>query len=218
MPCCRPGIADSDAAVHGFCEVAAVVVEGEAAHLRQGQRLRSAQVGVERTRGDEHARVEEVGGVEQLLESFERPDRIRRVHDRQQFAAGPPVAVLTREGAAVTGDETRSIRHQLAENGTVTLERDVEAHVDAAVAEVAVRHSGDAVAVEQLLEFAQVGTQTLRRNGRILEARPCLLARGGATGEADPVFADAPDGTRLAALREQARRQRVGVAHDRIGA
>ena len=70
-----------------------------------------------------------------------------RIHQRQQLAARPTVAVLARHRAAVRRDELRRVQQERAEHaGAVgSIEREVDPDVHAAVAEVPVRHAGHAV-------------------------------------------------------------------------
>ncbi len=111
----RTALAHPDAAVHGSGEIAVVVAEGEplAAPQRGGER--PAQVGVQRSRTHHDARVEHVGRVEEVLDRTEQRDHLRRVHRREQLAAGPAVAVLAGQRAAVRDDQRRGLLQEGAE-------------------------------------------------------------------------------------------------------
>ncbi len=89
--------------MHGRGEVSAVVRQGQgpAAPARNpagracgtGQ-LSGANVGSYRAGLHQYPRVEQAGRVEDVLDLTEQLDRRRGVHDRQQLAASPAVAVL----------------------------------------------------------------------------------------------------------------------------
>ena len=201
----RPALADADAAVQRGRQVAGVVREREAVTVGQ-QRAgpRAAQVGVQRARADEHAGVEQVARVEEVLERAEQVDRLRRVHDREQLGAGATVAVLPGQRAAVRRDERRGVGHERAQRGAGALQRDVEAQVDAPVAEVPVREPVHPVRRHERLELAQVRAQPLGRHRRVLEPGPRLLARRRPPAEAGAVLADPPHRGGLRTGREEA--------------
>ena len=190
---------DPRAAVDGAGQVAPVlgVAEPQPPGDRPGHG--AAQVGVERPRAHQHPRVEQVARVEDGLDGGHGPDRVRRVHQRQQLGPGPPVAVLPRHRPAVGGDQ----RGRLLDERPVDrlpagpVEGEVDAHVQAAVAEMAVGDAVEAVAGQQGLELAQVGAEALGRDGRVLPAGPGRRPGRAAAAEPGPVLADAPDGGRL---------------------
>ena len=72
----------------------AVVAVAEGEPLAQRPGLDHPQVGVHRPRVDEHPGVEQVVRVEERLDPAEEGQRRAGVHERQQRAAGPAVAVL----------------------------------------------------------------------------------------------------------------------------
>ena len=153
-------LADSRAAVHGVLEGAGVVGQLE----RRTHRTHGGgqpQVGVERRRVDEDPGVEQVAGVEDPLGLLHQGDRLRRVHPRQQLRAGPPVAVLARHRAAVRRHQRRCLLDEVPESPSPTgiLELEVDAHVHAAVTEVAVGDTVERALLEQRVEVAQVGTE-----------------------------------------------------------
>ena len=100
--------------MHGVGERAAVVGEPQRRRDRQPRPGR-AQVGVERRRVDEYARVEQVVGVADRLDRAEQPQRLRVVHQRQQLRARPPVAVLAGQRAAVVAQLRRARGQEVAE-------------------------------------------------------------------------------------------------------
>ena len=182
---------DARAAVQGLAHVAVVVLERQAdagAALRGGP----AQVAVEGRGVDEHAGVERAVRVEQGLDVLEDLDRLGAVHQGQELGARAAVAVLAAERAAVLGDQCRRVVHERAQGRAVLLQRDVEAHVDAAIAEVAERLARDAVRGHEDVEVAQVRAEVRGRNGRVLPAGPALLVVGAAARDSRAVGADGP--------------------------
>ena len=188
----RQALADAGAPVHGLRQRPGVVGESQrrpGAPLRQ----RQAQVGVERCGIDQDSRVEQVVGVEHPLGLLHQGDRLRGVHPRQQLRARPPVAVLPRHRAAVRRDEVCCLLDEAAVPATPrpVVELEVDPHVHAAVAEVAVGNPVETALREQRVEVAQVVAQPLRGDGGVLP--PGLrLAGQGAGGEAGAVLADPP--------------------------
>ena len=73
-------------------------------------------------------------------------------------------------------------------------ELEVDAHVQAAVAEVAVDDPVAVVAGHEVLEVAQVVPEVLRRHGGVLPARPRLGPGGSAGGEPGALLPDPPEG------------------------
>ena len=132
------------------------------------------QVGVERRRVDQVAGVEQVARVADRLDRREEPERLLVVHQRQQLGAGPAVAVLAGQRAAVVAQLERAGGEEVAEDlrraDLARLEGEVDPHVHAAVAEVAVGHAVEVVLLEQLVEVAQPGAQPVRRDRGVLPA------------------------------------------------
>ena len=164
------------------------------------------QVGVQRRRVDQVAGVEQVARVADRLDRGEQPDRLRVVHQREQLGARPAVAVLTGERAAVVAQLERAGGEEVAEDlrraDLARLEREVDPHVHAAVAEVAVGHAVEAVPLQQLVEVAQPGAQPVRRDRGVL---PAGVRRGlqAAGGQAGAVLADPPERGRLGGVGHQ---------------
>src|SRR5690606_9468460 len=213
-------LADADAPVHRGGEVAAVVREREAAgHHRERAGVRAAQVLRDTAGAHDHTRVEPVLGVEEALDLLHQTDRLGRVDVGQQLAACAAVAVLARERAAVAGDQRGGVVHEVPEHRAAArpVERQVDPHVDAAVAEVPVGQAGDAVAVEQRVEVAQVGTEPLGRHGGVLPAGPRLRPGRRAPGQAGAVGPDLPDPAGLGTGGQDADRAGAGVGRERLG-
>ena len=105
-----------------------------------------------------------------------------RVHPRQQLGAGPAVAVLARHRPAVRRDQVGGLLDELAEPPAAAgvLELEVDAHVHAAVAEVAVGHAVERVLLQQGVEVAQVGAQLRRAAPRRPPSPPAQA--GSASG------------------------------------
>ena len=80
------------------------------------------------------------------------------------------------------------------------VEREVDADVHAAVAEVAVRDAVEAVLGEEHVLLAQVGAEAIGRDRRVLPAGE-RLARQRASREAGTLLADAPQHGLLARSR-----------------
>ena len=147
---------------------------GAAARCVTAARAGRAQVGVERRRVDQDAGVEQVVGVADRLDRAEERDRLLVVHQRQQLGAGPAVAVLAGERAAVAraAASAPAVRNSRKPGGRRRpgSNGEVDPHVHAAVAEVAVGHAVEAVLAQQVVEVAQPGAEVLGRDGGVLPA------------------------------------------------
>ncbi len=135
---------DADAAEGGGGEGAVVFGEGEVGFGLPGVVVGAeAEVFVELVGVDELAGVHAVGGVEDALEVAEGFHQLFAEHLGEERAAGLAVAVFAGEGAAVGEGDVGGAVHELAEveDAGGSFEVEVEAHVDAALAEVAV-HGG----------------------------------------------------------------------------
>nr|BFE73797.1 hypothetical protein GCM10020092_070980 [Actinoplanes digitatis] len=171
-------LADAGAAVHGLAEVAVVVRVRHREPLER-EAPGGPDVGVDRVRLDKDARVEQVAGVERVLDPREQGDGVRGVHVWQQLRAGPAVAVLAGERAAELADELGRVGEELAQHRRPAgpVERVVEPHVHAPVAEVAERRGRHAVGGDEVVEAREVGAEPLRRHGGVLPAGPGGLVR-----------------------------------------
>ena len=125
--------------------------------------------------------------------------------------------MLAGQRAAVARDQAGGVLHErpvprappvgLAAGG----EGEVDAHVQAAVAEVPVRHPLQPVAVEQLLEPAHVRAELLHRDGGVLPAGVRRPPVGRAVGQPGAVLADAPDGRGVRRVGDHHRVDGAGV-------
>ena len=214
-------LAHPDAAVHCGGEVAGVVREREPVPCRDRSRCRSAQVRVQRPRSHHDARVEHVGRVQQILEGREQVDRRGRVHQRQQLAACPAVAVLAGHRPAVRRDQPARVereRPQAPSCRGLVRERDVQPQVHAPITEVPVCQTVHPAGGHQGLELAQVGPEPLGRHGRVLEPGPRGIARGSPAREPSAIRSDPPHRGGLGPRREDARGASPGVGHQSRGA
>ena len=145
---------------------------------RTGRRSASSGAGSTRLPG-----LSRLSGSQIALTAAKSAQRLRVVHQRQQLGAGPAVAVLARQRAAVVAQLERARGEEVAEHLArapcrARLEREVDAHVHAAVAEVAVGHAVEAVLAQQLVEVAQPGAEPLGRDGGVLPAGVGRRRRG----------------------------------------
>ncbi len=191
--------ADADAAVHRRAEVAPVLGVGEPSGDRRHGR-RQSQVGIGGARSDEHPGVEHAVRVEGGLERGERVEHLRRVHPWQQLGARPTVAVLPGHRPTEAGDEVGRVLEEPAEHAdaavrsTPRTEGEVDARVDATVAEVAVGERGQTVVDEQRVEGTQVVAEPRGWHGRVLPPGVGGLAvRREPRRQRRPVLADAPE-------------------------
>ena len=164
--------------------------------------------------GGEHPGVEEVTGVEDVLDAGEQVEHLGGVHEAQELAAGAPVAVFAGDGAAVgRADAGRGLQERARVcHAFGGFERHGEAHVYAAVTEVPVQEPVDVELLHEGGEVAQVRAEVLGWDGCVLEAGPGLLVaaaravRRGAPAQARTVGADPPQGRGLG----------PGRVHDRV--
>ena len=142
---------------------------------------------------------------------------------RQQLRAGPTVAVLAGQRSAESAYEPGRFGEELAHDlrAVGLVQRQVEPHVHAPVAEVTEGCGGHAVGADELVEGCEVLAEASGRHGRVLPSRPGRLARRGPPGEAGAVLADAPE-ARLhervldddGVVRESLRHQASGACGD----
>ena len=95
--------------------------------------------------GGEHPGVEEVVGVEDVLDACEQVEHVGGVHEAQELAAGAAVAVLAGDGTTVGGADAGRGLEERARVGDALgcFERHSKAHVHAPVAEVPVQEPVD---------------------------------------------------------------------------
>ena len=151
------------------------VVVGEPQHRQhRAPGRRQPQVGVERRRVDQHAGVEQPVRVEQPLGLPDQVDGLARSTSAAAAPSGPgrhrarPTCCrrTTRPGRRRPRRSARKRRRP-----SRVVEREVDPHVHAAVAEVAVGHAVEPVLAQQRVEVAQVVAEPVRRHGGVLPAR-----------------------------------------------
>ena len=127
--------------------------EGETAGRADRDRLRPAQVGDDRQRVDDDARIEQAVRVEEPFDLAEGGDRLVRVLKAEEFGPGSPVAVLAGGGSAVFRDESPGLHDEVVEDvdAVGAVEGEVGAHVHAAVTEMAVGQTADSVGGHQFV-------------------------------------------------------------------
>src|SRR5574337_1484743 len=99
------------------------------------------------------------------------------------------------EGAAVAYHQIRRVVHEGAEflDPIASEQVEVDAGVDAALAEVAVEGGEIAVFIEQLVEVAQVAAELFWGHAGILPALPGVWLAGDEDGGTQCGFADGPE-------------------------
>ena len=144
---------------------------------------------------DELAGIHAVGGVEDALEGAEGLHQLFAEHLGKQRAAGLAVAVFTGERAAVGEGDVGGAVDELAEfeDAGRSLEVEVEAHVDAALAEVAVHGAGVVVLVHERADGAEVAAELSGVDGGVFPALPAGADAGDEGGGAEAGLADVPD-------------------------
>ncbi len=145
----RDALAHAGAPVHRVDERAAVV-DQRAAWSRRLARAVPRAGGRRRRGAGRPARpgLSRSAGSKSALTAAEEVEHLGGVHPRQQLRAGPAVAVLARQAAAVRGGQVGGRPRRSDRNTPVppaSREREVDADVHAAVAEVAVGHPVEAV-------------------------------------------------------------------------
>ena len=117
-----------------------------------------AQVIVDAPRIDHLAGIHASLRIPQRLELAERLHQLRPEHHRQELAARLAVAVLARDRAAVLHHQRSRLAQELApvRDAARRAQIEVDARVDATVAEVAVDRRAVAEALDQREELAQI--------------------------------------------------------------
>ena len=186
-------LADAGAAVHGPGERPGVV--GQPQRRTHGALWRGEpEVGVERRRVDQHTRVEQVVGVEDPLGLLHQRDRLRRSTSAAAARSAPGRRRARRTSSRRTTPPGR--RRSPRTRGYLprprgVLELEVDPHVHAAVAEVAVGNAVQRALLEERVEVAQVGAELGGRHGGVLPAG--LRGSAQRTGrQAGAVLADPP--------------------------
>ena len=168
---------------------------------------------------DQHSRIEQVLGVEQVLDRAEQFQGLGGVHPWQQFRTGAPVAVLAGHRTAVGGHHLGGLQHEGAIPGPAVggLEGEVDACVDTAVAEVSVGQRVQAVPGQEGLEVAQVVAQVLRGHGRVLPAPVGGFVQRH-PGQPCPVGPQFPQRCGLFLILDDPPGPGVGLGEERLGA
>ncbi len=209
---------EPDAPLDALAQVAAVRREREARRRgRAGRGPRPAQVGGERQRPDDDARVEDVARVPDRLPLAERGEQGRAELAGEELAPRAAVAVLAAERPAVRDGEVRGGRQEPLE--AILAARPVEAEpgpqVEAALAEVAVDRPLERVVAEQVAELPDVAGEPVHGDGGILEPGPGRRAVGESRRPAGAVLPGAPQGGPLARVVEDERGGRTSAPPDR---
>ena len=146
------------------------------------------------------------------LELAEGGHQLLAVHDGQEFAPRLAVAVLARERAAVGHHQLGRLVHEAPEllDPVGGLEVEVDAVVDAALAEVAVEHAVVAVLVHERAQIAQVGAHLVGRHAGILPPGPLPLLPGRVGAGADAGLADLPHPRHLRRVGVEGHVGRIG--------
>jgi hypothetical protein len=120
---------------------------------------------------------------------------LRAEHLWKQSSAGLAVAVFSGERAAVGEGDVGGAIHELAEleNAGRGLEIEVMAHVDAALAEVAVHGALVAELVHQRIDGAEIGAELRGIDGGVFPAFPASAFAGDEGGRTEAGLADVPD-------------------------
>ena len=160
---------------------------------------------------DQLAGIHAVVRIPQRLELAEGLHQLRAEHLGQQHRARLPVAVLATERSAEMDDEVGGAFNKLAELSYPLWAREIEvdAHVHAALAVVAIERAAIAEFVHQFGERAQVVAEFGGRNGRILPALPAVRLAGHKNHRAQRRFAHVPHAGRFL-RRADVRRRRIG--------
>ena len=144
---------------------------------------------------DELAGIHAVGWIPQRLEIAEGLHQLRAKHFGQQSGAGLAVAVLAAERAAEAEHKIGGAVEELAEGAYAGLgaEVEVDAHMHAALAVVAIERTAIAVLGHERGDFAQIFAEMRGRNAGILPALPAVGLAGNEDGCAECGLTHMPD-------------------------
>ena len=170
-----------------------------------------AQVLVELVWPHALARIHFIERIPDRLELGEGLDQLVAVHDRQQLAAGLPIAVLARERTAVFDDEMRRFGDKAAvlRDAFGGKKIEIDAAVHATLAEVAVKRSHVAKLLHQIVELAQVIADPIRRHGCIFPARIEIRFSGNLRRRTEARFAHVPELSLFRPIVEPLHRRRI---------
>ncbi len=181
-------LAHAHAAQSGLGEAAMVGDEWEIG-FRFPRRVgrAEAEVFVELVGLDQLAGIHLPFGIPGRLELAEGLEEFRAEHFLKQFAAALTVTVFAGEGATVADHEIGSLFHKLAELGDALfrLQVEIDAVVDATVAEVAVERAFVGESRHHLAQIAEVAAEFFGRNGGVFPAFPIGRFAGHMGGDAE---------------------------------
>ena len=177
-----------------------------------------AKILVEFVRLDQLAGIHLPFGIPCRLEFAEGLNQFRAEHFWKQFAAGLAVAVFAGNGAAIADHEVGSGFHKLAELGDTVfrLQVEIDAVVNAAMAEVAVERALVAEVREHFAEIAEIAAEFFRGDGGIFKAFPVERFAGHMRGDAEAGFANFPHALGLLMVSAEPHVGRVRAAAERL--
>ena len=213
-----PALADTDAPRRHEREAVVVVRVLEMRHdLRRPVAGAQPKILIDAIRVDDLPRVHLSVGIPDRLELAERLDELVTEHFRQKLRARLTVAVLAGERSAVCQHEIGGLVHErlVCLDALRCLEIEIDARVDAALAEMAVQGATVLILVEQLAEAAQVRAKLRGRNRGILPALPGdgLIRYPG--GRAERRLANSPNELLVLLVVVQLHRRRVALSRER---
>ena len=188
--------ADAYAAEIGCGEGAVVFGEGEVGFGLPGFVVGAeAKVFVRLVGVDEFAGVHAVGRVEDVLEGAEGHHELFAEHLGEESATGLAIAMFAGERATVGESDVGGAVDELAEveDAGFGFEIEVEAHVHAALAEVAVHCAGVVELLHQRVDGAEIAAELRGIDGGILPSLPPGTDAGDECGGAKAGLADVPD-------------------------
>ncbi len=143
----------------------------------------------------ELAGIHAVVRIPERLEFAKGLDELGAEHFWEQRGARLAVAVLTRERAAKREDDICRAVYEFAEyaNAFGTSEIEVDAHVDASLAVVAIERTAEAVLRHETGDGAEIFSELRGRNGGILPPLPAIGLAGHKDHGAERGFANMPD-------------------------
>src|SRR5690606_14383118 len=201
--------ADPDAPERGAGEAPVVPRVAEMGPGRGGivvgaeTEIRVPRVGI-----DELARVHPPLGVPDRLELAEGLHELVAEHDGEEIAPGLTVPVLAREGAAVAGDDLCGLAGEIAVllDPRGALEVEVDARVDAPLAEVAVERGAVPEPLQEPPEVAEVLAQVLDGYGGVLPPLPGGRLARHERGGPEPGFPHDPESVLLGGVADNSYR------------
>ena len=151
-------------------------------------------------------------GIEDVLEFAENLHHFRAEHFRQQLRAGNAVAVFAGVRASELGDQVARIEHDTTKGFDALRGAEVEGHaaMDAAFAEVSLVHvDRQLVALEKLIEAAQVLAKPVGMDSEVLGSGPAAGHAFAGRARAEAGFAQSPN---LIALARRGKQRHAGNA------